>query len=165
LKFWKVSERGKLQNSLRINADCVLFKNIRVIYNKNMKAECTLRVRSYECDGYNHVNNANYLNYLEYARCEFLKDAGFDYEKAVKDGYGIYVARIEIEYKKPAFTDDSLVIKTSPIKKGAVSGTLEQKIHRGDDLLAEAEVTWAFVDSKGMPVKIPAEFDVPGLKP
>ncbi|MCL2802121.1 MAG: hypothetical protein FWD28_10220 [Treponema sp.] len=28
-----------------------------------------------------------------------------------------------------------------------------------------AKVTWAFVDSKGMPTKIPPEFDVPGLKP
>jgi len=130
-----------------------------------MKTECTLKVRSYECDSYNHVNNANYLHYLEYARYEFLKDAGFDYEKATKAGYGLYVARIEINYKKPAFTDDNLVIKSSPVKKGAVSGVIMQEISRGDEILVEAKVTWAFVDSKGMPVKIPAEWDVPGLKP
>ena len=77
-----------------------------------MNTECSLRVRSYECDGYNHVNNANYLNYLEYARYEFLKDIGFDFNKATKAGYGLYIARIEIDYKKPAFTDDELVIKS-----------------------------------------------------
>ena len=130
-----------------------------------MVSECSLRVRTYECDGYNHVNNANYLNYLEYARYEFLKDAGFDYEKAVQSGYGIYIARIEIDYKKPAFTDDALIIKSRPIKKGAVSGTLAQEIWRGSDLLIEAKVTWAFVDSKGTPVKIPPEWDLPGLVP
>jgi len=130
-----------------------------------MITECTLRVRTYECDSYKHVNNANYLNYLEYARYEFLKDVKFDYEKAVREGYGIYIARIEIDYKRPAFTDDVLTIVSQPIKKGAVSGVISQKILRGEDLLIEAKVTWAFVDSKGQPVKIPAEWDLPGLYP
>jgi acyl-CoA thioester hydrolase len=130
-----------------------------------MKTECSLKVRSYECDSYSHVNNANYLNYLEYARWEFLKAIGFDYEKAIKSGYGTYVTRIEIDYKKPAFTDDALVIRSWPVKKGAVSGTIAQEIWRGEDLLVNAKVTWAFVDSRGMPVKIPPEFDLPGLMP
>lgn len=130
-----------------------------------MTSECTLQVRTYECDSYKHVNNANYLNYLEYARYEYLKDIGFDYEKAIKAGYGVYIARIEIDYKMPAFTDDTLVIKSKPVKKGAVSGTIAQEIWRGDNLLISAKVTWAFVDSKGAPTKLPAEFDVPGLKP
>ena len=130
-----------------------------------MNTECTLKVRTYECDGYNHVNNANYLNYLEYARYEFLRDIGFDYTKAVEAGYGVYIARIEIDYKKPAFADDTLLIKSRPIKKGAVSGIIEQQIWRGDDLLIEAKVTWAFVDSRGQPVKVPAQWDLPGLNP
>jgi acyl-CoA thioester hydrolase len=130
-----------------------------------MNSECTLKVRTYECDSYSHVNNANYLNYLEFARYEYLKDIGFDYKKAIEEGYGVYIARIEIDYKKPAFTDDTLVIKSRPIKKGAVSGTILQEIWRGEDLLIEAKVTWAFVDSNGMPAKLPSEFDLPGLKP
>jgi len=130
-----------------------------------MTTECSLKVRTYECDGYKHVNNANYLNYLEYARYEYLKDIGFDYEKAVQSGYGVYIARIEIDYKKPAFTDDALVIKSHPIKKGAVSGVIAQQIWRGEDLLIDAKVTWAFVNSKGQPVKLPPEWDLPGLWP
>jgi acyl-CoA thioester hydrolase len=130
-----------------------------------MICECCLQVRTYECDSYGHVNNANYLNYLEYARYELLRDIGFDYPKAIEAGYGVYIARIEIDYKKPALTDDRLTIKTWPVKKGAVSGILAQEIHRGEDLLVTAKVTWAFVDSKGLPVKIPAEWDLPGLRP
>jgi len=131
-----------------------------------MICECSLQVRTYECDSYGHVNNANYLNYLEYARYELLKDVGFDYEKAINAGYGIFISRIEIDYKRPALTDDLLIIKTWPVKKGAVSGTLAQEIRRGDDLLAEAKVTWAFVDFKtGTPVRIPKEWDMPGLRP
>jgi acyl-CoA thioester hydrolase len=130
-----------------------------------MATECSLKVRTYECDSYKHVNNANYLHYLEYARYEYLKDIGFDYEKAVQSGYGVYIARIEIDYKKPAFTDDVLVIKSHPVKKGAVSGVIVQQVWRGEDLIIDAKVTWAFVDSRGQPVKIPPEWDVPGLAP
>ncbi|MCL2276609.1 MAG: acyl-CoA thioesterase [Treponema sp.] len=130
-----------------------------------METQCTLKVRTYECDSYNHVNNANYLNYLEYARYEFLKDIGFDYLKAVELGYGTYISRIEIDYKRPAVTDDELVIKSKPIKKGAVSGTISQQITRGEELIIDAKVTWVFVDSKGTPTKIPPDWDLPGLKP
>jgi acyl-CoA thioester hydrolase len=95
-----------------------------------------------------------------------LKDIGFDYQKAISSGYGMFLARIEIDYKKPAVTEDPLIIRTWPIKKGSVSGTLAQEIHRGEELLVEAKVTWAFVDSKtGTPVKIPKEWDVLGLSP
>ena len=142
-----------------------LFKDTGKSYNCTMTTECTLRVRTYECDRYGHVNNANYLNYLEYARHEFLREIGFDYLKSVEAGYGVYIARIEIDYKKPAFTDDELLIKSHPIKKGAVSGIIVQEIWRGEDLLIEAKVTWAFVDSRGVPVKMPAEWDLPGLYP
>ncbi|MDR2619016.1 MAG: acyl-CoA thioesterase [Treponema sp.] len=130
-----------------------------------MVTECSLMVRSYECDSYGHVNNANYLNYLEYARYEFLKSIGFDYPGAIKAGYGVYVARVEIDYKKSAFTDDTLIIKSWPVKKGAVSGVIAQRILRGEDIIVEARVTWAFVDSKGVPAKLPPEWDLPGLRP
>ena len=38
---------------------------------KTFKTE--LQVRSYELDFYGHVNNAIYLNYLEYARGNYLE--------------------------------------------------------------------------------------------
>ena len=130
-----------------------------------METRCSLKVRTYECDSYNHVNNANYLNYLEFARYEFLKDIGFNYNNAINAGYGTYISKIEIEYKRPAVVDDELVIKTIPIKKGAASGTLSQKIWRGEELIIDAKVTCVFVDSKGTPAKIPPEFNLPGLAP
>ena len=130
-----------------------------------MICKCSLQVRTYECDSYGHVNNANYLNYLEFARCEFLKGIGFNYPAMLDAGYGVYVARIEIDYKRPAVVDDLLEIRSWSVKKGAVSGVIAQEIWRGEDLLTTAKVTWAMVDSKGTPTKLPAEWDVPGLSP
>ena len=37
-----------------------------------MKVTSDLIVRTYECDSYGHVNNAVYVNYLEYGRMQFL---------------------------------------------------------------------------------------------
>ncbi|MDR2393970.1 MAG: acyl-CoA thioesterase [Treponema sp.] len=130
-----------------------------------MVCECTLVVRTYECDHYGHVNNAQYLHYLEYARYEFLKTIGFDYPGAIRAGYGVYVARIEIDYKKSAVTDDVLKIRSWPVKKGIVSGIIAQEIKRGDEVIVEALVTWAFVDAEGHPTRIPQSWNMPGLKP
>ncbi|MCL2833299.1 MAG: acyl-CoA thioesterase [Treponema sp.] len=130
-----------------------------------MVCKSSLKVRTYECDSYGHVNNANYLHYLEYGRMESLKEMNFDYPAMIEAGYGVYVTRVEIDYKKPAFFDDLLEIRSKSIKKGAVSGVFAQEIWRGEDLLVAAKVTWAFVNSDGTPAKIPPQWDVPGLKP
>jgi acyl-CoA thioester hydrolase len=132
---------------------------------------CTLRVRTYECDSYGHVNNANYLNYLEYARYEFLRSVGFDYQGFIDAGFAVYIAKIEIEYKSSSLTDDELTITTWPLKKGAVSGTLAQRISRkeadgSETLISDAKVTWACVNARTRKlVRLPAQWDLEGLAP
>lgn len=128
---------------------------------------CTseLRVRSYECDSYSHVNNAVYLNYLEFARMDFLNQISFDYEGLVKAGYYLYVTHIDIYYKSSAYLNDDICIDTTSVKLGAVSGTMHQIIRKKDGTVcAEADVTWASVKD-GAPSRIPKEFVVPGLVP
>jgi len=134
-------------------------------YTPRMKHSCELVVRTYECDMNGHVNNANYLHYLEFARHEYLKAVGFDFAGSVKAGYGLYVTRVEIDYKRSAVLDDRLTIESRPVKRGAVSGVMEQSILRGDEVVVLAKVSWAFVDATGRPTRIPKELDVPGLTP
>ena len=130
-----------------------------------MKHICQLTVRSYECDAYNHVNNAIYLNYLEYARMEFLKDTGFRYKEFVAQGYFLIVVRVAIDYKLSAVLDDVLTIETEPVKRRTASGMFRQRILRGEALVAEAEVSWAVLNSVGRPTPIPKEFEIPALNP
>lgn len=125
------------------------------------KTEIT--VRHYECDLYGHVNNANYLNYLEHARCEYLKHIKFDYNGFVKAGFGIYIAKVEITYKNPAFPDDILEIFTESINKRKASGTFHQVVKRGETHICEANVTWASVDNNGKIQAVPNEWKVPGF--
>jgi len=130
-----------------------------------MQHECTLRARSYECDSYGHVNNATYLNYLEFARLEFMKAAGISYSALRASGYGLVVVRIAIEYKTPVMWDDTLRIVTAPLAKHKIKVVFSHKLYRGEHLVAEAEVTWACVNQEGRPVKLPPQLDIPELEP
>ena len=125
-----------------------------------------VEVRSYELDAYNHVNNAVYLNYLEYARLEYLRRIGFDYVGLVEEGYMLYVTRIDIRYKHSARLYEKLKIEVSPLKLGKVSGTFRQIISNPQgDICAEAEASWACVDKTGKPSKLPDKYFVAGLEP
>jgi thioesterase III len=131
-----------------------------------MKHIAKLTVRSYELDSYNHVNNAVYLQYLEYARMEYLKAIGFDYPGLYDAGYFLYVTHIDIHYRQSARLFDELSIEVEPVKLGKLSGTFHQKItNRNGALCAEADVSWGCVDATGRPSRIPERFMVSGLSP
>lgn len=132
-----------------------------------MMFRAPLVVRSYECDSYSHVNNAVYLNYLEYGRMEYLHEVGFDYKGIVAEGYYLYVTHIDIYYKASAFLDDKLFVEVAPAKLKKISGEFKQRVVKEDGTVCvEAAVTWACVSSKeGRPARIPEKFIVPGLYP
>jgi YbgC/YbaW family acyl-CoA thioester hydrolase len=131
-----------------------------------MKYTSEFVVRTYECDSYGHVNNAVYLNYLEFARMEYLHQIGFDYKNLIADGYYLYITHIDIYYKFSAFLDDHLCAEVEPVKLKTVSGTFHQVIRKADGTLcAEADVTWASVKTGGIPSKIPDKYLVRGLFP
>jgi acyl-CoA thioester hydrolase len=130
-----------------------------------MESKCTLSVRSYECDSYGHVNNAVYLHYLETARHQYLQDNGILLPELRATGHALIVAKISIEYRAPATTDDALVIYTRALRKGRIGGVLFQKIERAGQTVAEAEVTWVCVDARGRPARLPEAFDKASLQP
>lgn len=131
-----------------------------------MKHTAKLTVRTYECDSYGHVNNANYLNYLEYGRMEFLHQIGFDYKGLVKAGYYLYITHIDIHYKASAFLDDNLIIESTSTKLQTVQGTFLQVIKKEDGTIcATADVSWACVNKNGRPTRLPKEFIKQGLIP
>ena len=118
-----------------------------------------LKVRSYECDSYGHVNNAVYLHYLEYARMSTLEESGLTLDIMKQKGYMVVVRRIEIDYKHPLFMGNDVTIKTYISKSRNTSGTFTQQIFREKDnkMAAEAKVTWVFTNLEGKPIPIPQE--------
>ncbi len=64
-----------------------------------------VRVRNYHLDGYGHVNNARYLEFLEEARWTFFEERGFLSEI---DGLMLVVVRTDIRYRRAAVEGDIL---------------------------------------------------------
>lgn len=70
-----------------------------------------IKVRDYEIDCEGIVNNANYLHYLEHTRHEFCSMAGFSFKKMQEQGIDPVLNRIEVDYKTPLRSGDSMVSK------------------------------------------------------
>ena len=64
-----------------------------------------VRVRNYHLDGYGHVNNARYLEFLEEARWTFFEEHGLLSEI---DGLMLVVVRTDIRYRRAAVDGDIL---------------------------------------------------------
>jgi thioesterase-3 len=104
-------------------------------------------VRGYHLDGYQHVNNARYLEFLEEARWECLSE-DIDYFMQKKIAW--IVANININYRLPALLGQHLVIETTIDKIGNKSSILSQIIRckETNKIIIDAEVTFVLFDMK-----------------
>ena len=64
-------------------------------------------VRFNDCDPLGHVNNAVYLTYLEAARFSWWQSI----VGTTRGAHGFVVARVEIDYRRPAFPGDRLIVR------------------------------------------------------
>ena len=69
------------------------------------------RIRYKETDQMGFAHHSNYLNYFEMARIEWLSKIGLSYKKLESQGIVMPVVSANINFKSPAFFDDSLRIK------------------------------------------------------
>jgi len=102
------------------------------------------------------VYYANYLKYLERARTEALASIGFS-NLQIKEKFGglIIVKSCNIEYKKSAFLEDDLNIRSFVKSITKTSFFMYQFITRDQTLIVEAKVHLVFVNEKGKPIKVP----------
>ena len=107
------------------------------------------------------VYYANYLKFLERARTEALLSIGFSNTK-IRDEFKslIIVKSCNIDYRKPAYLEDELTIRSFIKTISKTSFLMNQIISRkknmkDDDLVTEAKIHLVFVDIKGKPTKIP----------
>jgi len=115
-----------------------------------------LKVYYEDTDAGGVVYYANFLNFLERARTEALVSLGFS-NKKIKDEFGalIIVKFCGIDYKKSAYLEDELNIRSFIKSITKTSFFMNQFISRGEDVIVEAKVHLVFVNSKGKPMRIP----------
>ena len=121
------------------------------------KKEFVLQVRVYyeDADAGGVVYHSNYLNFMERARTEWLRHAGFEQNTLIeKKGILFAVRKINIDYNKPAVFNDLLNIKTCIIEHRKASFIFEQVIfNQEDETICKAEIKIACLDSKTMKPK------------
>ena len=102
------------------------------------------------------VYYANYLKYLERARTEALSTIGLS-NKKIKNDFGalIIVKSCNIEYKKSAYLEDDLRIKSFINSISKTSFFMSQSIFRVEDLIVEAKIHLVLINEKFKPIKIP----------
>lgn len=111
-------------------------------------------------DVHQHVNNQEYLRWMQEAAIEHSTLQGWPMARYLEMGSSWYVKSHYIDYLRPALLGDKIIIATW------VSGMFERSSPRqtlflrasDHQILARAETQWIFVNlNNGRPVAIPAE--------
>ena len=102
------------------------------------------------------VYYANYLKYLERARTEALIKIGLSNLK-IRNNFKalIIVKSCNIDYKKSAYLEDELNIKSYILSLTKTSFVMSQTIIKNKIVIVEAKIHLVFVNEKAKPIKIP----------
>ncbi|NNC22951.1 tol-pal system-associated acyl-CoA thioesterase [Salinisphaera sp. USBA-960] len=120
-----------------------------------------LNVRVYyeDTDASGVVYHANYLKYFERGRTEWLSDAGYDHRQlAESQGLGFTLARLRIDYRRPARLDDRLCVVTSIADHGRARIDFDQRVFCGEHELVTASARVACIElTEFKPQALPAD--------
>jgi len=107
------------------------------------------------------VYHAQYLSFMERARSELLNEAGIDLARFVERHATLFmIHRIDVKYHLPARLNELLSVSAEVVRMGRASLVFRQRVERGAELLAEADVTLALVDRDRMrPARMPPELE------
>ena len=113
-----------------------------------------VQVRFADTDGLGHVNNAVYLSYLETARVDYLREV---LSCTSVQEFGVILARVEIDYRSPAFHFETMRVGCRVAELGGSSIGMEYRVEdkKTGRLVAEAKsVLVAFDYAQKKPVRM-----------
>mgnify|MGYP005739588057 FL=1 len=115
-----------------------------------------LKVYYEDTDSGGVVYYANYLKFLERARTEALFSIGFSNKKIQEEFDALIIVKsCNIEYKKSAFLEDELTIRSFVKSITKTSFFMNQIITKDEKIIVEAQIHLVFIDKNGKPIKIP----------
>jgi thioesterase III len=104
-------------------------------------------VRPTEVDVNGHVNNAKYVEYMEWGREEWYEKNGLPYDRLFALGAVTVTVNINLNFRKECRQGDVLRIVTRPERLGRTSFTLHQEIRKLDGAIAaDGTVTLVTID-------------------
>ena len=107
-----------------------------------------IKIRGYHLDVFGHVNNARYLEFMEEARWAAFEEKA-DFSLWAQKGYAFTVVNINIDYKRPAYLNETLRIETTIAGLKRHSGVIHQliKLKGAETIVADAKVTFVLFDT------------------
>lgn len=120
-----------------------------------------VRVYYQDTDAGGVVFHAQYLAFMERARTELLNDAGIDLARFAERHHLLFmVHELHVRYHQSARLNDMLSVSAEVVKLGRASVVFRQRVERAGELLVEADVALALVDSRRMkPARMPEELE------
>ncbi len=111
--------------------------------------ETKIRVRYGETDQMSFVYYGVYAQYYEVGRVELLRSLGLSYKEIEAMGFALPVVNMNIKYKKPAFYDDELTIRTTIKESPSAKITFHyETFNEKGELLYVGEVILVFINKK-----------------
>jgi len=117
-----------------------------------------VRVYYEDTDAAGIVYYANYLRFMERARTEWLRQAGFEIsDLVVQERLLLAVRSVQLDYLLPARLNDYLSVSASILQLGYASIVLKQQITRDQQLLCAGQVKLVCLDATDLsPKRMPA---------
>ena len=119
--------------------------------------EVDCKVRFHELDPNGHLNHGVYLNLFETARIEVMERLGLSLPALHARGVHLIVVDVTVRFRRPAVAGDTLTIDSRLGELRPASARWHQRMRRGDDHVADADVRSAVVDADGRPTRPPAD--------
>jgi acyl-CoA thioester hydrolase len=127
-------------------------------------------VRYYECDAFGHLNNANYLRYMQEAAFDASARVGFDRFRYEDMGSTWLIYETEIEYLQPILYGDTVQVTTWVIDFHRARSRRAYEFYKNgsNQLAAKAVTDWVYIDREsGKPLTIPnglsSAFSIDGM--
>jgi acyl-CoA thioester hydrolase len=105
------------------------------------------------------VYHANYLRFMERGRSEFFRCAGvFHLAMLDREEATVWTLRkASLDFYRPARVDDLVSVHTRATALTGARMTADQKIHRGDELLAHGRIEACVITLAGKPRRVPVD--------
>ena len=102
-----------------------------------------------ETDQMGIIHHSVYAIWYEQARTEFFNEIGFRYDEVEKNGVMTPLIELNCEYKRPAYYNQEVEIRTKIIKLTPVKFILEYDIYNQENQLINiGKTTLAWADAK-----------------
>ena len=104
------------------------------------------------------VYHSNYLNFMERARTESLVSVGLGLDELAKEGLFFVVRHVDLDYNKPAYLNNTLVIYSTVVEMRGSSLVFHQRVCASDDsstCLCEARITLVCINGSHRPTRVP----------